>query len=565
MNKFSTIAVVILLCIAMVFTACTKTDTTTKTEDEPKEEKKTEKVEEATTEEVSYLDNMNEPGVLPLVKEKVELTVLVPLPATVEDIETNGQTLWMEERTNIHINWQNIAGEDASQKVNLILASGTDLPDIISRSGIGLVQQAQYGAEGTFIKLLPLIEKYGINIKKAIEYDAGIVNQVKTPDGSLYSIGHFEECYHCTLSQKMWINQVWLDNLGLETPETTDDFYNVLKAFKENDPNGNGVNDEIPLSGTPSHWHSIPTDFLINGWIYTDGGDRLNVEDGVVYPAFTQDEFKEGLLYCAMLVEEGLMDAESFTQETAQLKQMVTPELTILGSFPTGAPAMVSPNDSEMAKQYTALAPLAGPNGNRTTAYYPSTVSQTSNIIITNACEIPEIAFSYIDYQYGEEVLLNNFGEENVDWRYADEGEIGIDGNPAVWELLTVFTGVAQNKAWLVNVFPAFYNNRLFAGRVATDDPWVIEKRLYNETENKYQPYAPDEYMQPLSFTAEETEIYAELKTVINEYVKESIARFVTNNVDVEEGWDEYITELDNMGLEDYLDLVNTVYSRQYN
>lgn len=59
--------------------------------------------------------------------------------------------------------------------------------------------------------------------------------------------------------------------------------------------------------------------------------------------------------------------------------------------------------------------------------------------------------------------------------------------------------------------------------------------------------------------------IKLELRTVVNAYVKENVARFVTNNVDVEEGWDDYVQELDNMGLQDYLDLVNTAYSRQYN
>ena len=48
---------------------------------------------------------------------------------------------------------------------------------------------------------------------------------------------------------KIWINQTWLDNLGLDVPTTTEELYTVLKAFKENDPNGNGIQDEYPLVG----------------------------------------------------------------------------------------------------------------------------------------------------------------------------------------------------------------------------------------------------------------------------------------------------------------------------
>ena len=61
-----------------------------------------------------------------------------------------------------------------------------------------------------------------------------------------------EDCYHCSMSQKLWIYQPWLDALGLEMPTTTDEFEQVLLAFKEQDPNGNGQADEIPLSTTMS-------------------------------------------------------------------------------------------------------------------------------------------------------------------------------------------------------------------------------------------------------------------------------------------------------------------------
>ena len=48
-------------------------------------------------------------------------------------------------------------------------------------------------------------------------------------------------------SQFYWIRQDWLDKLGLAVPTTVDELHDVLLAFKNNDPNGNGKADEIPL------------------------------------------------------------------------------------------------------------------------------------------------------------------------------------------------------------------------------------------------------------------------------------------------------------------------------
>ena len=58
------------------------------------------------------------------------------------------------------------------------------------------------------------------------------------PDGNIYALPKVNECLHCTYGQRMWINTTWLEKLGLEMPTTTDEFYQVLKAFKEQDPNG---------------------------------------------------------------------------------------------------------------------------------------------------------------------------------------------------------------------------------------------------------------------------------------------------------------------------------------
>lgn len=81
---------------------------------------------------------------------------------------------------------------------------------------------------------------------------------ITAPDGNIYALPSINDCYHCSMAQKMWIYKPWLDKLGLDVPTTTDELYTVLKAFKDKDPNGNGKADEVPLTGAPrgSGWYS---------------------------------------------------------------------------------------------------------------------------------------------------------------------------------------------------------------------------------------------------------------------------------------------------------------------
>lgn len=89
-------------------------------------------------------------------------------------------------------------------------------------------------------------------------------------DGNIYALPMINDCYLCSLPVKMWIYQPWLDALGMEAPQTTEKLYLVLKAFKEGDPNGNGLADEIPLVAATSGWYSSIEGYIMNAFIYDD-------------------------------------------------------------------------------------------------------------------------------------------------------------------------------------------------------------------------------------------------------------------------------------------------------
>ncbi|UUZ87014.1 extracellular solute-binding protein [Paenibacillus sp. P26] len=150
---------------------------------------------------------------------------------------------------------------NAGDKKKLLLASG-DYPAVFLSGDLTQAEQIDYGKQGVLKPLNDLIDKYGVEIKKAFQQDPDLKKSITAPDGKIYALPHINECFHCWYSQKVWINTTWLKKLNLQMPTTTEEFYQVLKAFKTQDPNGNGKQDEIPLSGADKTWHGNPAPFL---------------------------------------------------------------------------------------------------------------------------------------------------------------------------------------------------------------------------------------------------------------------------------------------------------------
>jgi len=181
----------------------------------------------------------------------IKLTVAVVDHSSIEDWETNSYVKWLEEVTNVDLSFELIPFENRAEKLSLILSSG-EYPDIFLTAGTMTdAMVSKYGVEeGMFLPLGDLIEKYGKFTKQVFEEYPGTQDRYTQPDGNIYSLPEVNECYHCKLATKAWINEQWLKNLGLEKPATLDEFRKVLEAFRDQDANGNGdATDEIPFAG----------------------------------------------------------------------------------------------------------------------------------------------------------------------------------------------------------------------------------------------------------------------------------------------------------------------------
>lgn len=511
-----------------------------------------------------------ESGTYPLTEEKVTFRVLCPTNPRVEDFATNRFTQWYEEKTNVHLEWEIVPAAEAQTSLNVRLAGG-DLPDIIigfeqSPSPIQPSLQMLYGSQGVFLRLNDLIEQHGVETKRVFA-QMPLAREVCTaPDGSIYALPTIAGCYHCSLQNKLWIYRPWLEQLGLAMPTTTDEFEQVLLAFKERDPNGTGQVDELPLVGATASVHPLDH-FFMNAFTFNPGGDRLVVPDGVIEAVYATEPWRQGIAYLARLYAQGLIAPESFTQDRDQLRQISNrPDYPVLGSVPAIAPSAFIDLDPEGVGRwagYDAVPPLAGPDGTRYAFLNPYQPFRPGAFVITSACRQPDIAFRWADGLYDLETSMRAVeGFPGEHWRWAEPGEIGNNGEPAVWERLYNY-GDIQNFTWN-QTGPYFRTEAIHSGQVADPERAgrSLETMLYRETRGKYLPYAqPAELvLPPLFFTQEQAQEVAELEATIAAYVEETFALAVSGQLDIAAEWENYLATLEGMGLAQYLQIHQDAY-----
>lgn len=499
-------------------------------------------------------------GQFPITAEKTTVKIMTRSNASVKDFATNAFTKYLEEKTNVHIEWDIVPDKSYQEKLNLVLASG-DLPDVIMSMWVTPAQQMIYGSQGLFIPLNGFIEKYGKETKRMFKELPIVKDSITAPDGNIYALPAPNECYHCSMSQKLWIYKPWLDKLGLKVPTTTDEFYEVLKAFKTKDPNGNGKADEIPLSGSSKGWNTSIDSFLMNAFTYNPAG-KLYVDNGKVVPAFNKPEWKEGLQYLRKLYAEGLLDPQSVLQDTNQLKKLgENPSAPILGASSAGwmGEFTEASGPSGRWKEYVTVPPLKGPKGLQVAPYQPYEVNG-GLFVITKAAKNPEVAFRLADALYDQEMTLRSIiGEKDKDWKWADKGELGINGKQAIWKQLSKL-GDVQNSHWGQTGI-SLRTNEHRLGEV-NDPNNSIEPLLYKETNTNYDPYKQDvkKVLPPLFYTNEQSAELAVLNKTINDFVNEMIVRFVTNDANLDKDWDAYLKNLESMNLAKFLSIHQQAY-----
>ncbi|MDR2040128.1 MAG: extracellular solute-binding protein [Bacteroidales bacterium] len=518
---------------------------------------------------------MNMDSKYPVTKNRYDLEMLIPSNVNVIDYATVEQTLFMEKLTNIHINFTVVPLNDINQKLNVLLNSGGKLPDVFwGCNGFFLLERMQgFGENGLVQPLNDLLDKYAPNFTK-IDKDnpnSRFRERLTVLDGNIYGLTNMQANLQIinALPYRMWINQGFLDKLGMVMPTDITGFYNYLKAVKEKDPNGNGRNDEIPLTGylptTASPQGAIDV-FIMNMFILDDlSNHRLILNNDIISPAYTTPEWQEGLIFMNKLYREGLLDPNAFTQNLQQLKQVVEMEdamkVGAAASFTDYAIANIGGSRIDYLK---ALPPLKGPKGVQTTPFLKyNDLYAGLTFVISRDCKNPAIALRWADAFMDEDPSINSFIRYGVlgrDWEIPqqDSGP-SITGGIPRFKLINDLWGKPQNVYWGGNGLRYVAFNSYDRTPIEGYDSEVI---LYNAS-MAYKPYAHDP-VPPLLYTTEENVRIQELQVAIDNYISESIARFTIGDLNIDKDWNSYLTELETIGIKEYIKILQGAYDRQW-
>ncbi|MGN7764507.1 extracellular solute-binding protein [Paenibacillus sp. 22594] len=490
------------------------------------------------------------------------------------DIPTNKFTTFVQDKFGIKFNWQINPSDGAKEKRQISLASG-DYPDAyLLTAYIDEFSQGdvlKYGQQGVLVPLNDLIDQYAPNIKAAMEKHPEMKTLNTAPDGNIYGLGAYAECFHCSYPNKMWINTEWLKKLNLEEPKTTEEFKQMLEAFKTKDPNGNGKADEVPLSGSTEDFGVRIIPYLMNSFVYDDDRNYLNMTDGKVESAAIKPEWKEGLTYIKSLYDAGLIDPGAFTQNAEAFKKIgENADAEILGAGAGMHPAIfinIDPGNTRSA-HYNALPPLTGPKGISYTTHDAGGVSPGAKFVITNkASEEAKVALiKMVDYMFTPEGQTNAAsGMKGIDWTDPVAGDValGKDVKPVIKPIPMAEGEAPRNAGW--SGMGHFYMPKEYRDTFvqATDiySSNGYERRLYNAS-LLYQGHEPKELFPLWSIWIDPTEIdeASMLQTNLRNYIEQNELQFITGNKDLNKDWDAYVKGLKDLKLDRYLEILQKAY-----
>ncbi|RED55552.1 extracellular solute-binding protein [Cohnella lupini] len=332
-----------------------------------------------------------------------------------------------QSRTGGSLSFIQPPANQAKEAMNVMLASG-DLPDMMEFEWDKFPGGPEKAiADGYILRLNDVIERYAPNLRKYLDEHPEIDKQVKTGAGSYYVFPFIRGDDLLRTYQGPIIRKDWLDELGLRIPETIDDWYAVLKAFKER----KGAEAPLTFLGMPSPLFGVEGGAFVGAFGIKKGFylDEGQVEFGPMEP-----EYKSFLALFRKWYAEGLLDRNIATVDTKTLDANMISGRSGASVWNAGAGIGTwqpfvreeEPDAQFVPAPYPVLNRGERPKfGQRSYEYVG-----TGGVAISAKSPNVEAAARMLDYGYGPEGhLLFNFGIEGLSYEMKD-------GYPAYTDLI---------------------------------------------------------------------------------------------------------------------------------
>jgi putative aldouronate transport system substrate-binding protein len=475
-------------------------------------------------------------------------------PTDIINLKTNWFTKYVEKKFNMQINWVQVPNSDVTTKQSLLLSSG-DYPDVFWNGSFSNADILKYAQQGILVPLNSLIKQYAPNLQKAIQTVPGLKQDVTAPDGNIYAIPSYNYCFHCFWSSGMWIDTSLLKKYGLQMPTTTQEFTHVLQVFKQH-----GL---IPLTGATDGYYSNPITFLMNAFIYDDGTDYFDINNGKVVFAPIQAQWKQGLEYIHSLYTQGLLDHQALSQnmdtakrEIAQGKVAVVPD----GGSNSFIDNIADPKSGFL--NWLAVPALKGPSGVQYAAFSGNNPGNPTFAITNKATKDQEIKMmkllNFIWTPTGTQIA--DFGPEGKYWTKAKKGQLGFTGKQALFNTnwSTFYAGNSQQNSGWDQMGPFYQSEAWRNGAVAippfTPDGSGNQTLLQLETEQNYAGHQP-KYVYPgdVWIPTNALQQYSMEQTNIDNFVSQWMSEFIDGSKSIDKDWNQYVQGVENLGLAQYI------------
>ena len=495
-------------------------------------------------------------------KEKATLTGTISYPANTES-EPNKRTIFkrLQEKTNVEIDWTAIQADQCSDKISLEMANTKNMTDFIFSAGFSDNDLLKYAKQGVIIPLEEYIDAYMPNLQAVFEKYPEYRTMCTDTDGHIWALPWIEQLGNektaiQTIGNMSFINKKWLDFLNLKVPTTVDEFEQVLIAFRDH---ASEIQAEFGIDGSIIPMSCIVNDgdqdpsLIINGFGegYGDADKTRHIavtNDKEVICSATQDGYKEGIEWLHKLYEEGLIDTESFTQEWS----------TYVAKGKSGRYGVCFSWDVaniDNLEDWVPLPALTADTRNIT----PQNGSFTSGFdrgrcVVTAVAENPALVCAWLDQMYDPfQSPQNNWGTygEDDDFDIFELSKNAEGGEMLKHAPLGDASPVEVREAESVGGPLAVLNDYYDVYVTCPDDAqyrldWIKEY------------YTPDmnlDYVYPNVFmNQEDTKKLSDLQTDIEKLINANKSDWIMNGF-TDDDWNQYLSELDGYGLEEYLQI----------
>ena len=445
------------------------------------------------------------------------------------------------KRANVTIDWNLLDPSTYSDSVSPMLAAGQDLPDIIQLPDLDL--NMTYLSSGMFVALDEYFDVMP-NYTKFLAENPDVKGTLTAADGHIYYVP--QTVVSKTYQPVMMYNMPWIEKLGIEAPTTLDAFVDMLRAFRDNDMNGNGdATDEIPMSIQSAF---LPYMFgpafgmdLVSGFYADD-------ENVVHYGPAQAEQYKAYLTFLHDLYAEGLLEVEFASLNRDQITARCANDLTgVTFDFSWQMSNLYSaqyPNYDGTVGIIAGAKPLSG----EYEGYYVGRNGVNMIFGVNAKAKDVELAVKFLDYAMGEEAQdLYVWGMEGLTY------EVDADGNRHFLPRCT------EDAIWYQSLGINAPNMPSQQSAPATDvllAPWHVENRKTMEVPYVRNPF-PNVYC-----TEEEASVVSMYLVDIQTYVDERAMAFICGYASIEDEFDGYLAALDAMQLPELLKVRQAQYDR---